>query len=208
MNAPLSRFLAEFSTPVSESLAFADLELDAEDVIPVPALPTDEFQHRIDEARREATDAARAALETELKIAFDAERAALLRGFEEEREVWAKQQGESLSTNLTAALLELEKSLSDALSAALRPLLVEASRTRVLAELETAVQALLGDPGHPAIRIEGPLDLLTAFGNAHPGELAIDYVVADQTELTIIAEGTRIATRLSECVARLSISEG
>ena len=78
------------------------------------------------------------------------------------------------------------------------------SQSRVLAELGTAlaVQALLGDPGHPRDPHRRARSTCSPrLATAHPGEIAIDYVVAeDQAELTIVTETTRIETRLSTCL--------
>lgn len=210
MNAPLSRFLVEFSR-VPDPAPFtrpAALEPDDPDTDPVETAEADAFAQQLSDARDAEAEEARAETEARLTRRFEEERAELLRDFEVERETWAKDQGEALSASLAAAVAELTGLISDALASALRPLFAQALRARALAELETAVKALLGDPGHPMIRIEGPVDLLTAFGNTQTSDVAIDYVVADQAELTISADGTRIATRLSECLARIPISEG
>ena len=209
MNAPLSRFLVEFTGGVAAPERVAPpTEFEALEVVPAVTMTAEALAQQLEEAREAAVEEARAATEEEMGKRFEKEREELVRNFEAERELWAKEQGECLNASLTAAIAQLETTLSDALAGALRPLFAAALQARVLAELGSAVKALLGDPSRPAIRIEGPVDLLTAFGNAHASDLAIDYVVSDQAELTIVADGTRIATRLSDCLARFPISEG
>ncbi len=208
MNAPLSRFLVEFAGASSLAGPLSDAETEVFEAEPLVTLTAEAFEQQLGEAREVAAAAARTQVETELRAAFDEERAAQLGRFEAEREAWAREQGQALGESLTTAVASLETAVSEALAAALRPLFEETCRTRVLAELDAAVRALLGDPGHPSVRIEGPLDLLTAFGDAHGSDLALDYVVSDHAELTIIADGTRIATRLSDCLACFSITEG
>ena len=132
----------------------------------------------------------------------------MVRSFDAAREEWANEQGQQISASLTAAVSQLESELSTALARALQPLFSEACRSRMLAELGTALAAILGDPSHPPVRISGPLDLLTAFGNTHPSDIAIDYVVSDQAELTIVTDTSRIETRLSACLSTFQMIEG
>ncbi len=212
MNAPLSRFLVEFSGGLTVAESFPDLDggfdLDAVEAAPTITVTAEEFEQRLGEARDEADAAARTASAAELTAAFEVERADLLRQFEAEREALTTLHGQTLAAGLTTAMAQLEATLADALATALQPVFGQACQARILRELATTLEALLADPGHPAIRIEGPVELLTAFGDAHGSELAIDYCVCDQAELTIVADGTRIATRLSNCLARISVSEG
>ena len=214
MNAPLSRFLVEFSSaPVSEPFALAEMEplvdiceeIEAE---PTITLTIAAFEQQLQDAREQAAAEARAELDAELRTQFDDERGELTRGFDAAREEWANEQGQHISSSLTAAMAQLETELSTALARALQPLFAEACQSRMLAELGTALAAILSDPSHPPVKISGPIDLLTAFGNAHPADIAIDYVVADQAELTIITDTSRIETRLSACLSSFQISEG
>ena len=209
MNAPLSRFLVEFpQTVATPDFSASSARLDLVETVPAVTLTAEALAQQLEDAREAAAEETRIETESALSKQFEEERADMLRGFEAEREAWAKEQGEALNASLSAAVAQLETTISDALAGALRPLFAQALQARVLAELGLAVKALLSDPGHPTIRIEGPVDLLTAFGSAQEADLAIDYVVSEQAELTIVADGTRIATRLSACLARFSIHEG
>lgn len=210
MNAPLSRFLVEFSeTAVAEPFELVEMEPLVEfEVEPTVTLTLPALEQQLRETRDQAAAEARADTEAELRAQFEEERAEMTRGFETARDEWANEQGQHISATLTAAVAQLESELSTALARALQPLFVEACRSRMLAELGTALASLLGDPSHPPVRIAGPVDLLTAFGNAHPADIAIDYVVADQAELTIVTDTSRIETRLSACLSTFQISEG
>ncbi|WP_158808113.1 hypothetical protein [Beijerinckia sp. L45] len=208
MNAPLSRFLVEFSdTAVAAPFELAEMEplVEAE---PTITLTMAALEQQVQDAREQAAAEAQARTEGDLRAQFDDERAELTRGFETERETWANEQGQHLSASLITAMAQLESELSTALARALHPLFAEACRTRMLMELGTALAAIMGDPSHPPVRIAGPVDLLTAFGNAQPADVAIDYVVADQAELTIVTDTSRIETRLSACLSTFQISEG
>jgi hypothetical protein len=210
MNAPLSRFLVEFSgAPVVEPFELADMEpLPEPDAEPTIGMTVVAFEQHVQDAREQAAADARAEAEAALRAEFDEERAEMTRAFEAEREAWANEQGLQISASLTASVAQLEVELSAALARALQPLFEEACQSRMLAELGTALAAILGDPSHPPVRISGPVDLLTAFGNAHPGDIAIDYVVADQAELTIVTDTSRIETRLAACLSTFQTSKG
>ena len=208
MNAPLSRFLVEFT---AETAVGADLEsiafdpVDPADEEPMVVLTADAFQRALREARDEAAAAASADAEAGTLSRLETERADLEGGFAREREAWASEQGARIGASLTAAFAQLEAELSAALTEALRPLFVERSRERIFAQLAAALDSILGDPAHPPVRIEGPADLLTAFGAAQASDLAVDYVVReDAAELTLITDATRIETRLRACLATLS----
>ena len=208
MNAPLSHFLIEFVGAPSAVEALIDMDLDVVEPVPAVTLPIEDYEQRLVEAREEGAAAARSAVEAELTASFAAERSDLIRDAEAEREALTERHGRALAERLTAAMAQLETTMADALASALRPMFEQATQARILSELAGTLDALLADPGHPVVRIEGPVELLTAFGDAHGSDLAVDYVVTDQAELTIIADGTRIATRLADCLARFPVSEG
>jgi hypothetical protein len=210
MNAPLSRFLVEFSdVATAEPFALSEMEPFVEiEVEPTTTLTIAALEQQVQEARDEAAAEAQARTQAELQAQFDDERAEMIREFETAREVWANEQGQQISASLTTAVAQLESELSTALARALQPLFAEACRTRMVAELSTVLASILGDPSHPPLRISGPVDLLTAFGNAHPADIAIDYVVADQAELTLVTDTSRIETRLATCLSTFQISEG
>jgi hypothetical protein len=207
MNAPLSRFLVEFSEPATaEPFAFAEMEPLVEiEVEPTLTLTMTDLQQQVQEARDQAAAEAQAQTQAKLQAQFDEERAEMIREFEAAREAWANEQGQQISASLTTAVAQLESELSTALARALQPLFAEACRTRMVAELSTVLASILGDPSHPPLRISGPVDLLTAFGNAHPADIAIDYVVADQAELTLVTDTSRIETRLAACLSTFKI---
>lgn len=207
MNASLAQFLVEFSaSKPPEPFELEEIEpvLETE---PMISMSEEAFEQKLQEAREAAADEARAEAEATLSARFEEERAELTREFEAAREAWANEEGERISTSLTAAIAQLETELADCLAAVLRPLYAEAAQERMLAEMRSALKAILADPSHPPIRIEGPIDLLTAFGNSHDGEVAIDYVESEQAELSIVTETTRIETRLAACLAALQSNE-
>lgn len=209
MNAPLSRFLVEFTTAAAaEPFELVEMEQLVEvDVEPTITLTAAAFEQQLQDAREQADVEAHSRTEIELRAQFAEERLEMNRVFATAREEWANAEGQRISASLTEAMATLESELSTALARALQPLFSEACRMRMLAELGGALASILGDPGHPSVRIAGPVDLLTAFGNVHPTDLSIDYVVADQAELTIVTDTTRIETRLSACLATFKISE-
>jgi hypothetical protein len=208
MNAPLSRFLMEFSGEVAAPEPFELHEMEpAVEAEPTITLTVGAFEQQLQDAREQAASDAQANTEVELKTLFEEERAQMARDFEAARETWATEEGQQISASLVTAVAELETNLSNALAQALRPLFSEACRARMLVELGAALASILGDPSHPPVRIAGPIDLLTAFGNTHPADIAIDYVVADQAELTIVTDTTRIESRLAACLSTFQISE-
>jgi len=215
MGAPLAHFLAEFSEEklddVVEELEAAIPDMAAPEPVqsePVITLTIASIANALHEAREMAAASERTRLEALMDERLTEQRAEMTRELEAAREVWAGEEGQRISAGLDAAVAQLTTELAIGAGNALRPIFSEGVRERILAEMRAALDSILGDPAHPAVRIEGPLDLLTAFGKSHGGNIAIDYVENDQVELTIITDHTRIESCFSACLAAFQLSEG
>jgi hypothetical protein len=218
MNAPLARFLTEFTgekpderveeQPVAEVIELLEPEPEPEPAKPTVTLTLEAYEEALREARDSAAARERAEAETRLAARLEETRAALSREFHATREAWAAQEGQTLATSLAAGMARLENDLVAAAADALRPVLTAACRGRVIAEMRAALAAILADPDHPPVRIEGPEDLLSAIAGARAGETGVDYVVAERAEVTIVTDTTRIESRLGACLVAFHDSEG
>ncbi|MGD0633088.1 MAG: hypothetical protein ABSA13_02240 [Beijerinckiaceae bacterium] len=217
MGAPLARFLAEFSEERLDNRAgeldagfmeTVELEPEPAQSEPVITLTVASIAHALREARETAAAEERTRLEALMEARLAEQHAELTGAFEASRETWVNEEGQRISTSLAEAATRLGTELAIGAGNALRPLFSVAIRERILAEMRSALDSILGDPAHPPVRIEGPIDLLTAFGKTQTGDIAIDYVEAEQAELTIITDHTRIESCFSACLAAFQLSEG
>lgn len=217
MGAPLARFLAEFSDykPAEPPADEPDVEMEAPEPLPEP-VPTEpvltltvaSIAHALQGARETSAAAERERLEAIMEERLAAQRDEMNLAHEQAREAWVEQEGQRISASLAEATARFASELAEGAGNALRPLFSEAVREKILAEMRGALGQLLGDPAHPAIRIEGPADLLTAFGKTQAGDVSIDYVESDQAELTIVTDQTRIESCFRACLSAFQLSEG
>ncbi|MDR3462926.1 MAG: hypothetical protein P4L76_11495 [Beijerinckiaceae bacterium] len=219
MGAPLARFLAEFSEErlddkaVEATAGFeetSDLEPEPEPVRsePVMTLTVASIANALREAREMAAAEERTRLEALMEARLTEQRAELTSAFEAARESWVNEEGLRISTSLAESVARLGTELATGAGNALRPLFAEAIRERILTEMRSALGSILGDPAHPPVRIEGPIDLLTAFGKTQTGDMAVDYVETEHAELTIITDQTRIESCFAACLAAFQLTEG
>jgi hypothetical protein len=215
MGAPLARFLAEFSDEKPEDKA-EDVDaaiIEAAEPEPVPSEPVMTLKvatiaNALREARETAAAEERTRLEALMEDRLAGQRAEMTRELEAARETWVHDEGQRIASSLAEAVTQLTTEFAVGAGNALRPLFSEAIRESILDEMRSALHSILSDPAHPIVRIEGPADLLTAFGKTQTGDISIDYVETEQTELTIITENTRIESCFAACLAAFRPSEG
>jgi flagellar biosynthesis/type III secretory pathway protein FliH len=220
MNAPLARFLTEFTgdkpderveeQPVADviELPEPECEPEPEPTEPMVTLTVAAYEDALREARETAAARERAEADARMAARLEETRATFSREFAAARETWADREGRGIAASLTSGIARLEADLVAAAADALRPILGESSRARVIAAMRVALAAILSDPDHPPVRVEGPADLLRAIAAGRGEETGVAYVVAEHAEATIVTDSTRIETRLAACLAAFHDSEG
>ncbi|MEH3147643.1 MAG: hypothetical protein PGN34_20370 [Methylobacterium frigidaeris] len=158
--------------------------------------------------RRAALAEAQAALAAAGEAAearLAAERAAFAERLEAERRSWGEAQADPLAAGLSAALGDIETRLADRVAEALVPVLDAVLRRQAADELRAVLARLMADPDHPAIRVAGPEDLLTALAaRLGPEAGAVTFVPGDGVEVRVTADRTVIETQLAAWGRRLA----
>ena len=197
MSAPLSQYLTRFSTSPGEALPPPPAAVE-----PMVVLTPADLAARIEAA----TEAGRAELRAGHAAEIVAREAAAADALAQARADWASSQAEILHDQITTGFETLQIQLADRIAAVLRPFLAEAMVTRTLNELREALDRLLADDSAQVIRISGPADLIAALraGGSAPG---IEWVTDDAVGVAIVADATRIETRLGAALRALDITE-
>lgn len=134
----------------------------------------------------------------EALAAMEAEREAFAARLKEERTRWCESEADRLSSAFTAALSALDADLTQRIGRLLVPVLTDALRRRAMDELAVSLGRLLADPGHAAIRVSGPEDLLDAL-REKLGPLAgpVTFEPGEAPEVAVVADRTVMETRLA-----------
>ena len=80
-----------------------------------------------------------------------------------ERENWAREEGEKLAEKIQAALAEIESNIAGCVARILKPMIIEATRAKIVGLLAENVGVLLRGQKCPTLAIAGPEDLVTAL---------------------------------------------
>ncbi|MGO8844580.1 MAG: hypothetical protein ACLQFI_04430 [Methylocella sp.] len=203
MARPVAHYLVEFGpTSLVEasgetSGGAACLDLQDEPAVEDPEVS---LQAARDKGVTEGYAAARAEYAAQLlqeRLAFEARLAA-------ERDRWARQESEKLSEDIKAIFVEVESNIAGCVELALTPFVVDALRSRMIDLLAETVGTLLGGRECPIVEIHGPEDLLAMLREklaALSG--AIDYSPDDSIEVRIVADQTKIESRIGAWVERI-----
>ena len=203
MARPVAHYLVEFGPPSlveasgETSHGAACLDLQDEPAVEDPEVS---LQAARDEGVTEGHAAARAEYAAQLlqeRLAFEARLAA-------ERDRWTRQESEKLSEDIKAIFVEVESNIAGCVELALTPFVVDALRSRMIDLLAETVGTLLGGRECPIVEIHGPEDLLAMLREklaAFSG--AIDYSPDDSIDVRIVADQTKIESRIGAWVERI-----
>ncbi len=116
------------------------------------------------------------------------------------------EEGAALAAQIASSIQAIHDVVVEQLAKTLRPLLAEAVAARAAATLVDIVERVLADPDHPALTIRGPAPLLAGIEAALRTE-SVTFVVVDGDEVSVVANGILIETRLAATLAAFSITE-
>ncbi len=196
MAVPIARYLARFghesSAPEPTLIAPAE---------PLVTLSVQDLADQISEAHARGAEEARIATTTAVAEVLDAERQQAEARLIAERIHWTETQADRLAEDIRSAFQNLETTLSDSLARVVKPLLTEVIQKQLVAALAESLTTLLFDDKHPIIRVSGPADLIDRLRQAVDATRAVDYVVAETSEVTITADGSLIRSQFQAWLA-------
>lgn len=208
MSSSIADLISDFSSPAaSEGIGIGVLRRVKQmaEPDPAPAKSTVDSQTELVEAvearvRVEEREAARERLEDALKVERDRHREDLAI----QRERWAQQEAQQISSQIGTAIGNLESLLSESAARILASVIPEALRQNAIAEFREALDTVLSGDVSTLLKITGPEDILQALreGGKLP-EGIIEFVPSDAVEVTLVADHTRIETQFSSWAERL-----
>lgn len=201
--APAARYLVHFgrggertAEPSAPPAASAERRVQSLDV-----------NRLVEDAARAARDEARAAIAAQYEERLEAERRAHEEALAAALTRWRAEEGERLAPMLAAGIEGLETRIADTAAGVLRPFIDAMRRTQVIGALRDAVAAVLSSDA-PALRIEGPPDLLDALRVALPqnATAVVDYVPSEGVDVRVTADRSVITSQLEAWGRRLDES--
>lgn len=132
------------------------------------------------------------------------ERQAFELRFARERENWVHEESTVLCKKLQTALAEVESNIAECVARILKPIIIDATRAKIVGQLAGTIGVLLRGQERPIVRIAGPEDLLTALKERlSPLAAAFEYSYNESVDVRIAAGETVIESQLAEFAARI-----
>lgn len=154
------------------------------------------------EYARGRQDAEIAAMER-MEAALDNERQRLAEELARERQTWAAEEGERLSSSLAAAVAEVERRLHDCMARILQPFLEDEIREKALRSFTRTTRSLIEDGDAIRLTVAGPEDLLArAFGEGSPAACVVK-IEPGRPDVSATFGETRIETEIGAWIARI-----
>lgn len=205
MNAPLSLFLTHFTAPppIVEVESFVE---ELPEVEPGVTLTVAELEAQLEAAAADARAEAEQKHEEQTTALIAEHEAATAEALATARAEWLEQESEGITKGLDTMMSDLRNTLSDGIANVLRPLLADAFIARTKTEVLEALDRLLADPSQPLLSVRCPEDLGATLRAARP-DAAIEWIESDAVEVSIVADATRIETRLAAALADLVATE-
>lgn len=175
----------------------------------VTAAPPMTREEEIAEARRDSERLGREAAQREHEATLAAAQERFEIRLAEERQLWARQQGDVLARTLGDGLTRIEAEIAEVTARLLEPFILAEARRKTLVELQETLRDMLADPETATLRIEGPADLLAALreGIGSKDNL-VTFQVSDRPDIHVETGNTVIQTRLGAWTARLKEAMG
>jgi len=201
----LLRFDDEPITPSLEQLFPGSLSMDVEE----------ESSALFDPVAPEQTQEPTSVDADKLRRTFEEEMAAALQKQQEAhdetlrlaRAQWIGQEAEALGQHMAEALSSAFETLRSDVARILAPFVAREIDEMARAELIESTRQALSDEDAPAIRIEGPADLIERIGEVFTARsVAVTLAEADSVDVKIDLSQTRIETRLDAWMRRLNDS--
>ncbi|MCG7392044.1 hypothetical protein MHY87_03900 [Microvirga sp. ACRRW] len=208
MSGSIATLISDFSSPVpSEGFGIGILRRVRQNTEPesAPVQPTVDHQAELirsveTRARNEEREKARRQLDEVLNAEREKHREELA----VQRELWVEQEAQQLSSQMIAALGNLEAILSEKAARILVSVIPEALQQRAVAEFKAHLGTILSGETETLVKVSGPEDLLSAVkAGMAPREGIIEFIPSHDVELTLVAGDTTIQTQFGAWSERL-----
>jgi hypothetical protein len=161
------------------------------------------------EAEARGREEGQALARAELQGLLATERRACEDRIAADRNGWMAEQAEQLARALGTGLSDLEERVSASVGRILTPFLQDAVREKAVAEVASAVKALLAGQPAGTLQVAGPDALLDALRSRF-AELpaAIEYVATEGGDVRIVCGSTLVESKLQSWAERLREAVG
>jgi len=157
---------------------------------------------KLAEARVRAEE--RSAAGRRIEEALAAEKARYEEDLAVQRKIWAEHEAMQLSSQFVESLMRLETVLSERVANVLRPFVSQVFHEQAVAEFKEVLSTILLGRDGKHIKVTGPADLLSAIESEFAGrETALEFLPADQVEVSLTARDTSVETQLASWAGRL-----
>ncbi len=205
----ISNYLQRFDAPPAtapepaETLSLLeglfDAPLRAHDEEPIHAPPPPPESFDIDALRRD--------FDAHLAAALEAQQAAHDENLRAARAQWIDEQGAVLARRLSESLDAALEALRSDVARVLAPFVAEEIQAIALGELTESIRRAIAGEDAPAIRIDGPADIIGKLADSLAGERAAVTLSETETiDVTVDLGLTKIDTRLEAWMRRLTDS--
>lgn len=203
MARPLAQYLVRFDgveDAEARGETYADLPAPSVLAQPPAGNVASLIQAAHEEGRAEGLAAASAACAAEIANEKLIHEAALSRA----RAAWVSEEGMALSEKVTMAFSEIEAGIAASAARVMRPFLAERLRLLAVEQLVQHIRVLLSGDEQPAVRINGPQDLLSALRERIPNAAAgIVYAPSESIDVEVLAGQTIIDSRIEAWMERI-----
>ncbi|WP_363349788.1 hypothetical protein [Methylocystis echinoides] len=149
-------------------------------------------------------EALRSAFDEELAAALEQQQAAHEESLRQARTQWIEQQGDVLARRLSETLAQAFDALRGDVARILAPFVAREVEQTTVDELTDSIRRAIADDSAPAIRLEGPRDLIEKMAETFAAQQAAAILTeSDGVDVTVDFGLTRIETRLEAWMRRL-----
>jgi hypothetical protein len=152
-----------------------------------------------EEIRQSLVEEGRVAAKAEFDVLVERERAEFETRLQQERDVWASEEGSRLGKQFNHAICDLVTNLETSIEKILEPFVVQGVRKKMLTSLITQLHALLADHERPVIQLSGPMDLLEV--------ICTELNAADVSTIITEVGGIDVKARLDATLIETSIQD-
>lgn len=205
MVRPVAGYLVNFGPPESN-------ELPAAFTVDPPECPRDEAQcvhsgEAILAARQEALAEGMAIVSRICEEQLTQERQMFENRLAAERDRWAREESEKLSSEIEAAVAELESKIAGCVTRILKPFIMESAPNLMIGRLAENIATLVRGLQSPMLSISGPEDLLSRLRERMTPLVECEYYFNKAADIRVVAGETLIESQLAAFSARLGTPE-
>lgn len=121
-----------------------------------------------------------------------------------ERFTWAKRESDKFADSISEGLKEIESKISGIVARLLRPFLIESIHGQAIAELTSALEALLGTSEGITLEVSGPEDLLQLVHEKLDSKnVTVEFKPSAGVDVRVVAGQTVLETCLGTWIKKV-----